>query len=150
MLVTKTKEAHKRLQQQFFKRSVKKRYVALLNGEVIGERGTIDLPLRGDLDDRPRQIVCHEHGKTARSHWQVIGRWAGQTLVHLWPVTGRTHQLRVHCAHPDGLNACIIGDDLYGQPGDHLCLHAEQLTFRHPLSKAEMTFEAPAGFELHP
>lgn len=146
LLLTKTKDTHKLLQHQFFKRSVKKRYVALLAGEVTADEGIIDLPLRGDLEDRPRQIVCQEHGKTSRTHWKVVSREAGKTRVHLWPVTGRTHQLRVHCAHPHGLNAAIIGDDLYGQPADRLHLHAEWIAFVHPHTREEVVFEEKATF----
>jgi len=148
LMLSKTKETHKILQHQFFKRSVKKRYVALLDGDVTGEEGTIDLPLRGDIEDRPRQIVCHEHGKTSRTNWKVMERKAGKTLVHLWPVTGRTHQLRVHCAHPHGLNAAIVGDDLYGQPADRLHLHAQRISFLHPQTKEALTFETPTGFSI--
>lgn len=146
LLLSKTKDTHKLLQHQFFKRSVKKRYVAVLEGEVDGEDGTIDLPLRGDIEDRPRQIVCYEHGKTARTHWKVVDRSAGQTWVHLWPVTGRTHQLRVHCAHPLGLNAPILGDDLYGQKGERLHLHAEEIGFMHPVTKEEVMVKVDARF----
>ena len=146
LLLTKTKDTHKLLQHQFFKRSVKKRYVALLEGEVSGDEGIIDLPLRGDIEDRPRQIVCHEHGKTSRTHWKVVGRENGRTRVLLWPVTGRTHQLRVHCAHPHGLNTPIVSDDLYGQPADRLHLHAEWISFVHPHAKEEIVFEVKATF----
>lgn len=146
LLLTKTKETHKVLQHQFFKRSVKKRYVALLEGVVDGEEGIIDLPLRGDIEDRPRQIVCHEHGKTSRTIWKVIGREAGRTRIHFWPVTGRTHQLRVHAAHPHGLNVPIVGDDLYGQPDDRLCLHAEHIEFIHPFSREQVAFTTKSGF----
>jgi tRNA pseudouridine32 synthase/23S rRNA pseudouridine746 synthase len=146
LLLTKTKDTHKLLQHQFFKRSVKKRYVALLEGEVSEDEGIIDLPLRGDIEDRPRQVVCHEHGKTSRTHWKVVGRENGRTRVHLWPITGRTHQLRVHCAHPHGLNTPIVGDDLYGQPADRLHLHAEWIRFAHPHSKEEVVFEEKATF----
>ncbi|MBB4077950.1 tRNA pseudouridine32 synthase/23S rRNA pseudouridine746 synthase [Lewinella aquimaris] len=146
MLVTKTKEAHKLLQRQFFRRTVKKRYAALLAGEVAGDRGTIDLPLRGDLTDRPRQIVCADHGKNARSEWEVIERREGRTLVHMWPVTGRTHQLRVHAAHPGGLNCPIVGDDLYGQADDRLHLHAEAIQFVHPTTKETLSFEVTERF----
>jgi len=146
LLLTKTKDTHKILQHQFFKRSVMKRYVALLDGEVAGEEGIIDLPLRGDIEDRPRQIVCHELGKTSRTQWKVVGREPGRTRVHLWPVTGRTHQLRVHAAHPHGLNAAILGDDLYGQPADRLHLHAEWIAFAHPHSRQKVIFEEKAPF----
>ena len=148
MLLTKTKDVHKQLQRQFFKRSIRKRYVALLHGLLEGEEGTIDLPLRGDLEDRPRQIVCHEHGKSSRSHWKVVSRAKTTTLVHLFPVTGRTHQLRVHAAHPDGLGLAIVGDDLYGKPADRLHLHAESITFMHPVSREEMTFTVEERFGL--
>ena len=146
LLLAKTKEAHKLLQRQFFKRSVSKRYVAILEGRVSESSGTIDLPLRGDLEDRPRQIVCRTHGKSARSHWEVVARTAQTTTVHFWPVTGRTHQLRVHAAHPEGLNAPIVGDDLYGQAGDRLHLHAELLEFTHPVTKQTLSFTVPAPF----
>ena len=146
LLLAKTKEAHKLLQRQFFKRSVSKRYIAVLQGRVIGDSGTIDLPLRGDLEDRPRQIVCRTHGKSARSHWQVVTRTDHTTTVHFWPVTGRTHQLRIHAAHPEGLNTPIVGDDLYGQPGDRLHLHAEQLAFTHPVTRETLSFTAAAPF----
>ncbi|MEO0732028.1 MAG: RluA family pseudouridine synthase [Bacteroidota bacterium] len=146
LLLTKNKETHKLLQHQFFKRSVKKRYVALLDGTVTGEEGTVGLSLRGDLEDRPRQIVCAEHGKTARTHWRVVERAKGRTRVHLWPVTGRTHQLRVHCAHPHGLNASIVGDDLYGVSGERLCLHAEWIEFTHPRTRETISFAIPADF----
>lgn len=146
LLLAKKKEVHKLLQHQFFKRSVKKRYVALLEGEVAGDSGTIDLPLRLDIEDRPRQIVCHQDGKTARTHWEVVERLPGRTRVNLWPVTGRTHQLRVHAAHPHGLNASMVGDDLYGQSGERLHLHAEELSFVHPVTREEVSFQAIAAF----
>ena len=146
LLLTKTKEAHQLLQQQFFKRSVRKRYVAVVEGEVTGDHGFIDLPLRGDLDDRPRQIVCAEHGKTSRTEWRVVAREPGRTRLHLWPVTGRTHQLRVHCAHPRGLNAPIVGDELYGRPGERLHLHAEWISLLHPETREQVAFTAPVPF----
>ena len=147
LLITKRKEIHRLLQQQFFKRSIKKRYVAVLEGVVQGKEGFIDLPLRGDFEDRPRQLVDPVNGKTARTRWQVVERLAeGRTRVHLWPVTGRTHQLRVHCAHSLGLNASIVGDELYGVLGGRLLLHAEELRFTHPGTKEELVITAPAEF----
>ncbi|PSR15242.1 MAG: RNA pseudouridine synthase [Bacteroidetes bacterium] len=146
MLLAKTQEAYKILQSQFIRRTIQKRYVALLEGGVVGDQGTIDLPLRVDLDDRPRQLVCYEHGKKAHTEWQVVERAHGQTRIHFFPHTGRTHQLRVHAAHPLGLNTPIIGDDLYGNKHDRLCLHAESLTFRHPATKEWMTFQLDAPF----
>ncbi|MEM9260471.1 MAG: pseudouridine synthase, partial [Bacteroidota bacterium] len=87
-----------------------------------------------------------KHGKTARTHWKVVAREGGRTLVQLWPVTGRTHQLRVHCAHPLGLNASIVGDDLYGIPGERLHLHAEWIAFTHPATREVMELEC-LGFD---
>lgn len=139
-------DAHKILQQQFLSRSVEKRYTAVLDGIVGRPAGVIDLPLRVDLDDRPRQMVCHEYGKAARTRWHVSGYEAGKTRIHFYPVTGRTHQLRVHAAHPDGLNTPITGDELYGTGGQRLHLHADRLQFTHPASGVQMKFEAPDAF----
>ena len=146
MLIAKTKEVHQYLQSQFLKRTVKKRYVALLDGIVKIPSGEINLPLRVDLDDRPRQLVCYEHGKTALTYFETIDTKKRQTKVYFYPVTGRTHQLRVHAAHPLGLNTPIVGDDLYGIKGNRLHLHAESITFRHPISKEVVTFQVDAEF----
>lgn len=146
IVLAKNKEIHKHLQSQFIRRQVKKRYVALLNGTVEGESGIIDLPLRVDLDDRPRQLVCYEYGKPAQTRWEVVERLDGKTRIHFYPITGRTHQLRVHSAHPKGLNAPIIGDDLYGTKTNRLHLHAEQLEFMHPITREILIIQAEAGF----
>lgn len=146
MLIAKTKEVHQHLQSQFLKRTVKKRYVALLDGIVKIPSGEVNLPLRVDLDDRPRQLVCYDHGKPALTHFETIDTKKRQTKVFFYPVTGRTHQLRVHAAHPLGLNTPIVGDDLYGIKGERLHLHAEQITFRHPISKEIVTFQVDAEF----
>jgi tRNA pseudouridine32 synthase/23S rRNA pseudouridine746 synthase len=146
MLVAKTKEVHQKLQSLFIKRSIKKRYEALLNADIIGEKGFIDLPLRVDLDDRPRQLVCYEHGKMARTKWEVVERKEGVTKVSFYPITGRTHQLRVHAAHPSGLNAPIVGDDLYGTKANRLHLHAAYLEFLHPVTKAIIQLEVKSTF----
>jgi len=146
MVIALSKEAHKDLQKQFIKRTVKKRYVALLEDEIKEDSGIIDLPLRVDLDDRPRQLVCHEHGRQAKTEWQVIERKNHQTKIYFYPVTGRTHQLRVHSAHIKGLNTPIIGDDLYGNKGARLHLHAETLEFTHPITKELMHFQINAEF----
>ncbi|MCG8475000.1 MAG: pseudouridine synthase [Cytophagales bacterium] len=145
IVLAKSKSAHKHLQWQFLRRTVKKRYVALLEGKVAKNQGEICLPLRVDLNDRPRQLVCNQHGKNAHTKWRVVGRENGTTRVHFFPLTGRTHQLRVHAAHPLGLNCSIVGDDLYGQAADRLHLHAEQLEFVHPVTKETMclTCEPP-------
>jgi len=146
LLLTKTKEANKKMQAQFIEKRIRKRYVALLDGVLDGREGVIDLPLRLDVDDRPRQLVCHEHGKVAKTRWEVIDELYGRTRVYFYPITGRTHQLRVHAAHKDGLNTAILGDDLYGKRGKRLHLHAEQLTFEHPTNHQEQTITIPAPF----
>ncbi|MBN8683138.1 MAG: RluA family pseudouridine synthase [Chitinophagales bacterium] len=146
LLLAKNEAAYKILQSQFLTRSVSKRYEALLEGEIQGESGVIDLPLRVDLDDRPRQMVCYEHGKAARTEWTVVARTNGQTRVHFFPITGRTHQLRVHAAHPLGLNTPIVGDELYGHAGARLCLHAAELAFTHPQSGEQLRFVCAAMF----
>ncbi len=146
MIVTKSKEVHKRLQEQFKTRKVKKRYIALLDGIVLDDEGYINLPLRVDLDNRPYQIVCEEHGKSARTKYEVISRSEGKTRIYFYPITGRTHQLRVHASHHLGLNAPIVGDDLYGLRGERLCLHAEAIWFVHPVSGDEVSFEVECGF----
>ena len=146
LLAAKNREAHRKLQDQFIRRKVSKRYVALLNGIVENDEGSIDLPLRVDLDDRPRQMVCATYGKSARTNYTVIERTNGKTRVYFYPVTGRTHQLRVHSAHSLGLNCPIVGDDLYGLRGERLCLHAESLTFKHPKSGEMMTFQIDPEF----
>jgi tRNA pseudouridine32 synthase/23S rRNA pseudouridine746 synthase len=147
LLIAKTAEIHKELQSQFIKRKVQKRYIALLDGSITEDNGIIDLPLRVDLDNRPNQLVCYEHGKSAQTKWEVITRKDEQTLVYFYPITGRTHQLRVHAAHPSGLNAPIVGDDLYGTKANRLHLHAECITFQHPVSKEMMTITVAADFE---
>lgn len=146
LIVAKTKEAHKHLQKQFLKKTVKKRYVALLDGSLTQTEGEIKLPLRGDLDDRPRQIVCFEHGKKSHTLFKKIEEKEGKTKVYFWPLTGRTHQLRMHAAHVDGLNAPIIGDDLYGKSSKRLYLHAAEIEFIHPTSLQTMNFEAKEDF----
>lgn len=146
LLIAKNKEAHKNLQRQFLRRTVQKRYVALLDGIIAEDEGIIDLPLRVDLDDRPRQLVCYEHGKTALTKFKVIARKNERTKVHFYPITGRTHQLRVHAAHPQGLNAPIVGDDLYGVKSTRLHLHAEFLEFRHPTTGKPIKVSVEAKF----
>ncbi|MFK7972519.1 MAG: RluA family pseudouridine synthase [Bacteroidia bacterium] len=146
LLISKTKEVHKRLQRQFISRKVKKRYTALLDGIIEEDEGEINLPHRVDLDDRPRQMVCYEHGKNSRTKWKVVQREDGKTRIHFFPITGRTHQLRVHASHPSGLNTPIIGDDLYGKKADRLHLHAAYLEFTHPVSQERVSFSAEAEF----
>ena len=127
MLIAKTKEMHRTLQLAFENHEVKKRYVAVLDGLLSPEkqRGEISLPLNSNYLDRPRQMVDWLNGKPAVTRYEVIGHEMGRTIVALYPLTGRTHQLRVHCAHPDGLNLPILGDPLYGRKADRMYLHAE-------------------------
>ena len=146
IVLTKTKEANKLVQNQFIKRTVKKRYVALLNGKLSKKQGVIKLPLRLDLDDRPRQLVDFKNGKKAETNWHVISQNDTHTRVHFYPITGRTHQLRVHAAHKEGLNTPIKGDDLYGKKQDKLYLHAEFIEFTHPTSRNKISFTVPADF----
>lgn len=146
LVLAKTKQAHKHIQQQFIHKHIQKRYIALLDGNVEGESGLIELPLRVDLEDRPRQLVCFEHGKPAKTKWKVLSREAGKTRIQFFPITGRTHQLRVHAAHPKGLNTAITGDDLYGTLANRLHLHAEFIEFIHPKTNKTVCFRVEAEF----
>ncbi|MBY3788049.1 RluA family pseudouridine synthase [Photobacterium carnosum] len=146
IVIALTKDAHKALQQQFINRTAEKRYVALLDGIVEQDCGEINLPMRVDLDDRPRQLVCYEYGKPALTKWQVLERKDGKTKVYYYPKTGRTHQLRIHSAHKNGMNMPIVGDDLYGQKANRLHLHAQYLGLTHPVTGEPMIFEIDADF----
>ncbi|QQT32535.1 RluA family pseudouridine synthase [Sphingobacterium multivorum] len=146
LVVAKNKEAHKFIQDQFIQHTIKKTYIALLDGIIEAASGLIDLPLRVDLDDRPRQMVCYTYGKPAQTKWEKIAIANNQTRVRFYPLTGRTHQLRMHAVHPNGLNTPIVGDDLYGRKANRLHLHAASITFIHPRSKQEMTFEIEPDF----
>ncbi|UJF22926.1 RluA family pseudouridine synthase [Shewanella sp. OMA3-2] len=147
MVIALTKDANKALQQQFINRTVIKRYIALVDGKPKSPNGTINLPLRVDLNDRPKQLVCYEHGKQAETYWEVYKHKGARTLLHLYPKTGRTHQLRMHCAHHLGLGLPIVGDDLYGIQEDRLHLHAAFIGFNHPTSNAWIEFNTFADFE---
>ncbi|APZ46044.1 RNA pseudouridine synthase [Polaribacter reichenbachii] len=146
LVLTKTKEANKILQSQFINRTVKKRYVALLDGLLSEKKGTIKLPLRVDLDDRPKQLVDFKYGKNAETNWEIINIENGKTRVYFYPITGRTHQLRIHAAHKNGLNTPILGDDLYGKKTNRLHLHAEFIEFLHPSTQKKMSFKVDADF----
>ena len=134
------------IRDRFVNRTIKKRYIALLEGVVEGDAGRINLPLRTDYDNRPHQMICYEHGKMAITDWEVIERTETHTRVYFYPLTGRSHQLRVHAAHTLGLGCPIVGDDLYGTKAERLCLHAERLEFYHPESRERMVVEVEAGF----
>lgn len=146
LLVAKTKNVHQKLQAQFIKRTITKRYEALLDGLLPSDSGIVNLPLRVDLDNRPQQLVCYEYGKKAVTKWEKVKEINGRTLVHFYPITGRTHQLRVHAAHSEGLNTPIVGDDLYGTRGERLHLHAAYLKFEHPVTGKEIEFYIDSGF----
>ncbi|MBX2885993.1 MAG: RNA pseudouridine synthase, partial [Granulosicoccus sp.] len=146
LLAAKSASVHKALQLQFLKRSVQKRYTAILDGSVSANKGTVSLPLRVDLGDRPRQLVCRQFGKSAETHYSVLERANSRVRVRFHPVTGRTHQLRVHAAHQLGLAAPISGDLLYGFAADRLYLHADSLDFFHPRQQRRVSFTAPVPF----
>ncbi len=146
LLATTRPALHTALQRLFARREIDKRYVAWLDGEVARDCGVIELPLRVDLDDRPRQIVDPVHGKHAVTEWRVVERAGRRTKVIFTPRTGRTHQLRVHASHPDGLAAPIVGDRLYGRPGERLMLHAFSLGFAHPETGERIEVSCPAPF----
>lgn len=146
LVVARTPEAYRHLQRQFLRRTVSKRYSALLTRRIDGTEGTITLPLCADPYNRPRQLVSFETGKKSITRWKAIEPAGPFTRVHFWPLTGRTHQLRMHAAHELGLAAPIVGDDLYGTAAARLCLHAAELQFVHPVSKALMSFEVAEEF----
>ena len=153
LVVARNTEVYKALQAQFIGRSVKKKYVALLPFSVLEKQlpaeGRVELPLSPDPDDRPRQRVDRTNGKPATTEYRFIGKttYGKEALeavkIELYPLTGRTHQLRIHCAHPDGLGSPIIGDNLYGQRAERLWLHAEHLEFTHPITQKRMSFDTP-------
>ena len=153
LVVARTSEVHKALQAQFVGRTVKKKYVALLPLSILDKQlpaeGRIELPLSPDLNDRPRQRVDTSNGKTAITVYRVMGKvvYGRESLeavkIELCPMTGRTHQLRIHCAHSDGLDTPIIGDNLYGQREERLWLHAAQLEFTHPITQKRMNIDTP-------
>ena len=129
MLLAKDAKEQSALHRLFESRQVEKRYEAFLEHEMpVGEEYDINLPLCPDITNRPRQMVSEQFGKKAFTHCRVVDNVQGHALVHLFPYTGRTHQLRVHCAHPEGLNNPIIGDRLYGTPSVRLMLHAAELS----------------------
>ena len=140
MLVAKNAQVCRDLQAQFYKHEVKKKYIAILEpSDPTNEKpksGDISLPLSRNPFDSPRQVVNYQYGKPSLTHYIL----KGDNRVELYPETGRTHQLRIHCAHPDGLGRPIKGDILYGTPSDRLYLHAESIIFRHPTTGEYMTF----------
>ncbi len=146
ILVAKTEEAYHALQEQFTERVVKKKYLAIVEGKPQEEHGVINLPLSSDPLNRPCQVVDHEHGKQAITEYRVLATAQDYTLLALWPHTGRTHQLRMHCAHHEGLDCPILGDELYGRKAERLYLQAQAITFVHPSTNKRMHFELPYPF----
>ncbi len=148
MIVALSKKAHKLLQQQFLERTIHKTYYAILEKPIEETSGQIELPLVLDIHNRPMQMVHYEHGRPALTLYEVIQKTATRTLIKLNPVTGRSHQLRVHCAHKSGLHAPIVGDNLYGTPSERLCLHAQQVEFMHPMTKKPMKIGTEIPFSI--
>ncbi len=118
----------------------------MLDGVIELDSGKIELPLRVDLDDRPRQVVCYDYGKMGITEFKVLSKTENSTRIQYFPITGRTHQLRVHSAHNLGLNAPIKGDDLYGTKANRLHLHAHTLEFFHPITKEWVSFQVDPAF----
>lgn len=150
LVIAKSMETYKSLQQQFADRNIEKHYTAVLDGIPWSGSGTIELPLAADYENRPRQKVDYTDGKNAITHYAIkkIAELHGKqcAVVDFIPVTGRTHQLRVHAAHHDGLDCPIAGDALYGSMAERLMLHASSITFTHPASGERITIEKDAGF----
>ena len=146
ILVAKTEEAYHALQEQFTERVIKKKYFAIVEGIPKNEHGIVNLPLSSDPMNRPCQIVDHEHGKQAITEYRILATRQDYTLLALWPHTGRTHQLRMHCAHHEGLGCPILGDELYGRKADRLYLQAQAITFVHPVTNKRMHYELPYPF----
>lgn len=152
LLLAKDKDTHQALQQQFITRQVEKRYTALLEGVIDRPTGCIDLAMKLDYENRPRQMVA-TNGKRAITEYKVLAVEESRTRILFRPITGRTHQLRLHSAHAQGLNAPIVGDDIYGHEchadlcdGHRLCLHASMLEFTHPHTAQRIKIESKADF----
>jgi tRNA pseudouridine32 synthase/23S rRNA pseudouridine746 synthase len=146
MVIAKDPTTHAAMQRLFADRAIEKRYVARLDGDVRGDGGVVDLPLRLDVDDRPRQVYDLKHGKPAVTEWRVKERASGFTVVELFPRTGRAHQLRVHAAHASGIGVPIVGDPLYGRARDRMYLHAEALSFVHPHTLSALAWQVRPAF----
>jgi tRNA pseudouridine32 synthase/23S rRNA pseudouridine746 synthase len=146
LICAKNRESYKFLQNQFLRKKISKRYVAVLEGIVKEKNGVIDLPLILDWQNRPQQKVCYKEGKKALTKWALISKTKSTSRVYFYPITGRTHQLRVHAAHTLGLNIPILGDNLYGKGDQRLHLHADQITFTHPKTKKTLTIQCDPDF----
>jgi tRNA pseudouridine32 synthase/23S rRNA pseudouridine746 synthase len=146
LVAAKNRDSLVALQRQFSARKVDKRYVAVVQGRIEGTEGRIDFPIGRDLHDRPRQCFDPNKGKASITRWRLLGYEDHRSRVELSPETGRTHQLRLHCAHERGLGAPIVGDRLYGFGGERLLLHARDLVFSHPSGGETMRFETDCPF----
>ena len=146
LICAKNRESYKFLQNQFLIKKISKRYVAVLEGIVREKNGVIDLPLILDWENRPQQKVCYKEGKMALTKWALISKTKSTSRVYFYPITGRTHQLRVHAAHTLGLNTPILGDNLYGKGNRRLHLHADQITFTPPKTKTILTIQCEPDF----
>lgn len=147
LVFAKTEDVQRVMHKAFATREVKKMYYAVLDGTFRGPKeGYVELPLAADYMNRPRQKVDMEEGKDAVTHYYILDIEGDKTHVKLFPLTGRTHQLRVHCAHPDGLGLSIVGDDLYGVHNVRLMLHAEEIEFLHPVTRAKVCVESKHAF----
>ncbi len=142
------RESHRNLSIQFQNRQIKKRYIAILEGEPDGEEGEIILPFRLDPENRPLQIYDPIHGKKGITKWKKLATAKGLTRVEFTPLTGRTHQLRVHAAHKNGLGCPIVGDSFYGngEDGAEMLLHASFLAFSHPKTGESLIFQNEPDF----
>ncbi|GGJ91120.1 RNA pseudouridine synthase [Pseudomonas matsuisoli] len=148
IVLARDADTHRELSRQFHDRETEKAYTALCWGEPEQTSGRIDLPLRYDPPTKPRHVVCHEHGKQALTFWRIVERCGNHSRVELTPITGRSHQLRVHMlsiGHP------LLGDRLYAHPdalaaSDRLCLHSSMLTFTHPQTGERLRFTSDAPF----
>jgi tRNA pseudouridine32 synthase/23S rRNA pseudouridine746 synthase len=148
MVFARHKEALCHIQQQFQHRQTEKSYQAIIAGRLTPTEGAINLPMRCDWPNRPKQMVCYEFGKKSLTRWRVMKYYKNSTRVELIPITGRSHQLRIHC---NALGHPILGDDLYGTTESqaatkHLCLHAQSLSFTHPSTLERLTFTSSAAF----
>ncbi len=148
MVLARTVEAHRILSRQFAERRVHKKYLAVLVGVVGEEQGRIELAFRLDPDNRPHQIYDPVRGKSGVTRWRRVSVEDGKTRVEFIPLTGRTHQLRLHAAHSLGLGCPIVGDRLYGtrKPGERMLLHAAFLQFLHPRTEEVVEFSTDVPF----
>lgn len=148
MVLALTRQCHRALSIQFEQRQVSKKYLALLDGVVEQDSGTIQLSFRLDVNNRPYQIYDPVQGKEGITHWKKLSVENQKTRIEFTPITGRTHQLRLHASHPKGLGTPIVGDKLYGtgREGDQMCLHASELQFFHPITGDKISFTSEVPF----